>query len=153
MSLESILRCKVRLIYETLHNELWKHCLKSYIIAFKYHFPDCLSANSHHWAGQEWFLLETWRKCIASGNSFFCFPKKEKLNLDLCKYWRHFQALVAVGVAAEWRNASFLQPPENIMLQNTIYLMQNDTVCAIRGGEQVSKPGAVSFWIKGQKVS
>lgn len=39
------------------------------------------------------------------------------------------------------------------MLQNTIYLIQNDTVSAIRGFQQVSKPGALSFWIKGRRES
>ena len=38
------------------------------------------------------------------------------------------------------------------MLQNTIYLIQNDTDSAIRGFQQVSKPGALSFCIKGHKV-
>lgn len=47
----------------------------------------------------------------------------------------------------------FRRPPWNIMLQNTIYLIQNDTDSAIRGFQQVSKPGALSFCIKGHKVS
>lgn len=44
--------------------------------------------------------------------------------------------------------ASFQGPPWNIMLQNTIYLIQNDTDSAIRGFQQVPQPGALSFCIK-----
>lgn len=55
-------------------------------------------------------------------------------------------------ISSGWCNASFQGPPWNIMLQNTIYLMQNDTVSAIRGFQQVSKPRALSFCIKGHRV-
>lgn len=34
------------------------------------------------------------------------------------------------------------------MLQNTIYLIENDTDSAIRGFQQVCRPGALSFCIK-----
>lgn len=44
--------------------------------------------------------------------------------------------------------ASFQRPPWNIMLQNTIYLIENDTDSAIRGFQQVCQPGALSFCIK-----
>lgn len=43
----------------------------------------------------------------------------------------------------------FQRPPWNIMLQNTIYLIENDTDSAIRGFQQVCQPGALSFCIKG----
>lgn len=45
----------------------------------------------------------------------------------------------------ERRSAFFQGPPWNIMLQNTIYLIQNDTDSAIRGFQQVSEPAALSY--------
>lgn len=43
---------------------------------------------------------------------------------------------------------TFQGPPWNIMLQNTIYLIENDTDSAIRGFQQVCQPEALSFCIK-----